>query len=86
MATPSAFGAAHVTTGIATAGVIAQDSDAAGGTVATATLDTSGGTVIIHGLVSVPAGGGNLELTNGLTIAAHDIVTCSSLTYQAIPS
>lgn len=77
-----AFGDAAAGTGIATAGTITQDSSATGGTVATATLETSGGTVIIH--AEVTASSGDYNMSNGLTVGAGDIVTCTSLTYKAI--
>lgn len=77
-----AFGDAAVGTGIATAGTITQDSDATGGTVATATLETSGASVIIH--AAVTAASGDYNMSNSLVVGAGDIVTCTSLTYKAI--
>ena len=52
--------------------------------VATATLETSGGTVVIH--CAVAASGSDINMSNGLTVANGDTVSCSSLTYKAIPS
>ena len=74
------------TAGLATANAIASDTNAAGNAspVATATLETSGGTVVIH--CAVAASASDINMTNGLTVAAGDTVACSSLTYKAIPS
>lgn len=79
----TAFGAAAAT-GIATANAITSDTNATGNAspVATATLETSGGTVVIH--CGVAASGSDIDMTNGLTVANGDTVSCSSLTYQAI--
>ena len=80
-----AFGDANGTTGIATAGTITADTNAAGNAtaVAAATLETSGGTMVIGCTVGADSGY-DIALTNGLTIAAGDTVSCSSLTYQAL--
>jgi hypothetical protein len=51
--------------------------------VATATLETGAGTVIVH--CAVAASGSDINLTGGLTIGAGDTVSCSSLTYTAMP-
>jgi hypothetical protein len=78
----TAFGAAS--TGTATANAITSDTNAAGNAsaVATATLQTSGGTVVIH--CAVAASGSDINMTNGLTVANGDTVSCSSLTYTAL--
>ncbi len=78
-----AFGDAA--SGTATANAITSDTNATGNAsaVATATLETSGGTVHIH--CAVAASASDINMTNGLTIAAGDTVTCSSLTYTALP-
>ena len=78
----TAFGASS--TGTATANAITSDTNAAGNAsaVATATLETSGGTVVIH--CAVAASASDINLTNGLTVAAADTVSCSSLTYTAL--
>jgi hypothetical protein len=70
--------------GTATANAITSDTNATGNAspVATATLETSGGTVVIH--CAVAASGSDINLTNGLTIGAGDTVSCSSLTYTAL--
>lgn len=78
----TAFGAAS--SGTNTANAITSDTNAAGNAspVATATLETSGGTVVIH--CAVAASGSDINLSNGLTVAAADTVSCSSLTYTAL--
>lgn len=77
----TAFGSSS--TGTATANAITSDTNAAGGgTVATATLETSGGTVHIH--CAVAASASDINMTNGLAITAGDTVSCSSLTYTAL--
>ena len=81
MATP-AFGASSG--GTATAGTIASDTNAAGGTVAFASLQTSGDVLAIH--FGVAASGSDMDMTNGLVVAAADTVSCSSLTYTALPA
>ena len=80
----TAFGASS--SGTATANAITSDTNAAGNAspVATATLQTSGGTVVIQ--MTVAASGAELNLSNGLTIASGDTVSCSSLTYTALPA
>ena len=75
------FGAAAA--GVATAGAITSDTNAAGGTVAFATLQTSGSAAII--LCQVAASGSDINMTGGLVVAAADTVSCSALTYKAIP-
>lgn len=72
--------------GTATANAITSDTNAAGNAsaVATATLETSAGTVVIH--CAVAASGAEIDMTNGLTINAGDTVSCSSLTYTALPA
>lgn len=78
----TAFGAASG--GTATANAITSDTNATGNAspVAYATLQTSGGTVVIQ--CSVAASGSDINMTNGLTVAAGDTVSCSSLTYTAL--
>lgn len=78
----TAFGASA--TGTATANAITSDTNAAGNAspVATATLQTSGGTVVIH--CAVAASGSDINMSNGLTVASGDTVSCSSLTYTAL--
>jgi hypothetical protein len=78
----TAFGASS--TGTATANAITSDTNAAGNAspVAFATLQTSAGTVVIH--CAVAASASDINMTNGLTVAAGDTVSCSSLTYTAL--
>lgn len=79
-----AFGDAS--NGTATANAITSDTNATGNAsaVSTATLETSGGTIIIH--CAVAASSSDINLSNGLTIAPGDTVSCSSLTYTALAS
>lgn len=81
MATP-AFGASS--SGTATAGTIASDTNATGNAspVSHATLQTSGDVVAIT--CQVAAAASDINMTNGLTIASGDTVSCSSLTYTAL--
>jgi hypothetical protein len=74
------------TAGLATANAITSDTAATGNAaaVATATLQTSAGVVVIH--CAVAATGSDINMTNGLTVASGDTVSCSSLTYKAIPA
>ena len=78
----TAFGASA--TGAATAAAITSDTAAAGNAtaVATFTLETSGGVVVIH--CAVAASASDVNLSNGLTINAGDTVSMSSLTYTAL--
>ena len=80
----TAFGASA--SGTATANAIASDENAAGNAapVATASLETAGGTLVIH--CAVAASGSDINMDNGLTIAAGDTVSCSLLTYTALPA
>ena len=80
----TAFGASS--SGTATANAITSDTNAAGNAslVATATLETSAGTVVIH--CAVTAASGDINLSNGLTVANGDTVSCSTLTYTALPA
>ena len=52
--------------------------------VATATLETSGGTVVIH--CAVAASASDINMSNGLTVANGDTVSCSGINYTALPS
>jgi hypothetical protein len=71
--------------GVMVADTITSDTNAAGNAspVATATLETGGGTVVVH--CAVAASGSDINLLGGLTIGAGDTVACSSLTYTAMP-
>jgi hypothetical protein len=80
-----AFGAAGATVaGRADAAAITSDTNAAGGTVATATLEDDSATVCAHCSVTVSGGGGDIIISS-TTIGATDTVACSSLTYAAAP-
>jgi hypothetical protein len=78
-----AFGASS--SGTITAGSITSDTNATGNAspVATATLETGGGTVVVH--CAVAASASDINMTGGLTVGAGDTVSCSSLTYTAMP-
>lgn len=81
-ATP-AFGASSSGTATATAS-ITSDTNAAGhaSAVAFASLQTSGDVIHVH--CAVAASASDINMTNGLTVAAGDTVSCSSLTYTAL--
>ena len=72
--------------GVATANAITSDTSAAGnaGAVAFASLQTSGSAVVIH--CAVAASASDINMSNGLTVATGDTVSCSSLTYTAMGS
>jgi hypothetical protein len=76
---------AGASAGVLTFSAITSDTNATGNAspVATATLETSGGTVVVH--CAVAASASDINLTGGLTIGAGDTVSCSSLTYTAMP-
>ena len=70
--------------GTATANGITTDTNAAGNVfaVAYATLQTSGGTIVIQ--CAVGTTGSDINMTGGLVVATGDTVSCSSLTYTAL--
>ena len=77
---PVGAGAAN---GVLTFSAITSDTNAAGGTIATATLQTGAGTIIVH--CTVGTSGDAINVTSGgLTVTAGDTVSCSSLTYTAM--
>jgi hypothetical protein len=78
----TAFGASA--SGTATANAITSDTNATGNAsaVANASLETSGGTLVIH--CAVAASSSDINMTGGLTVAAADRVDVSSLTYTAL--
>jgi len=78
--TPTSFGTASV--GVATAAPITSDTNAVGGTVAFASFQTSANAPVVH--CAVAASGADINMTNGLVVAAGDTVSCSSLTYSAL--
>jgi hypothetical protein len=81
MSNPVAPGASS---GVITFSSITSDTNAAGGTIATATLETGGGTVVVHCTVGTSGDAINVS-SGGLTVTAGDTVSCSSLTYTAMP-
>ena len=80
----TAFGASA--SGTATSNTISPDTNAAGNAspVANASLETSGGTLIIH--CAVAASGSDINMSNSLVVASGDTVSCSALTYTALPA
>lgn len=80
----SADAFADAVTGTATANAITSDTNATGNAspVAAASLETSAGTLVIH--CAVAASGSDINMTNGLTVAAGDTVSCGSLSYTAL--
>lgn len=82
MTTPTAFGASSG--GTATASAITSDTNATGNAspVANASLQTSADVLIVH--CAVAASASDINMSNGLTVAAGDTVSCSSLTYTAL--
>jgi len=78
--TPNAFGAS--VNGTATAAPITSDTNATGGTVAFATFQTSASIAVVR--CAVAASGSDINMSNGLVVAAGDTVSCSNLTYTAL--
>ena len=77
----AAFPAASV--GVITAAAITSDTNAAGGTIAFATIETSAGVVKAH--CTVGTSGDAINVTSGgLAVTAGDTVSCSALTYTAM--
>jgi len=74
------FGASS--SGVATANPITSDTNAVGGTVAFATLQTSAGFAVVR--CAVAASGSDINMSNGLVVAPGDTVSCSALTYTAL--
>jgi len=81
MSNPVAPGASS---GVITFSSITSDTNATGNAspVANATLETGGGTIVVH--CAVAASASDINLSGGLTIGAGDTVSCSSLTYTAM--
>ena len=67
--------------GVITAAAITSDTNAVGGTIAFASIQTSASLIKVH--CSVAASGQDIDLTNGLAVTAGDTVSCSALTYTA---
>ena len=78
----TAFGAASG--GVITANAITSDTNAAGGTIAYATFQTSGSVVVVHCAVATSASDINIT-SGGLAVTAGDTVSCSALSYTAMP-
>lgn len=80
----SATAFAASSSGTATANAISADTNAAGNAspVAFATLQTSAAVIVIQ--CAVAASASDINMTGGLTVAAGDTVSCSSLTYTAL--
>jgi len=76
----TAFGASS--SGIATANAITSDTNAVGGTVAFATFQTAASVAKVR--CAVAASGSDINMSNGLVVAAGDTVSCSALTYAAL--
>jgi hypothetical protein len=76
-----AFGAANGS-GVATASAITSDTNAAGGTIAKATLENAAGTAKVNCSVTATGGGGDITLS-AVVISAGQTVSCSALTYTA---
>jgi hypothetical protein len=70
--------------GVITAAAITSDTNAAGGTIAFATIETSGSVVKAH--CTVGTAGDAINVTSGgLAVTAGDTVSCSALNYTAMP-
>jgi hypothetical protein len=71
---------------VLTVGTITSDTNAAGGVIATATMQLGAGTVVVH--CTVGTSGDAINVSGGatpLTVTAGDTVSCSSLSYTAMP-
>ena len=68
--------------GVITANAITSDTNCVGGTVVFATIETSAGVVKAH--CAVAASASDINMSNGLVLAAGDTVSCSGLTYTAM--
>jgi len=74
----TAFGAAS--NGVCTAGTIADNTNAPGGTAAAFQCVDQDGTVVFSGTVTATGGGGDITLSS-VAVGATDTVAVSSLTY-----
>lgn len=70
--------------GVATANAITSDNSATGGTVAKGELQESDTTPRVLFSVTATGGGGDMEIPS-VTIGAASTVSCSALTYEAMP-
>ncbi len=75
---------APASAGLALSNPIGDDTNAAGGLVAIATLRTAGGVPLLYCSVTTENGGGDIELES-LAVFAGQTVSVSSLTYEAPP-
>lgn len=75
---------AGASSGVLTFSAISSDTNAAGGTIATATLETGAGTIVVHCTVGTSGDAINVGGA-GLVVVAGDTVSCSALTYTAMP-
>ena len=76
----TAFGAAAA--GVSTANAISSDTNAAGGTITKAELQTSGSVAKVLCSVTATSGGGDIELSS-VVVSAGQTVSMTSLTYTA---
>jgi hypothetical protein len=76
----TAFGAAAA--GVSTANAITSDTNAVGGTIAKAELQTSGSVSKVLCSVTATGGGGDIQLSS-VVISAGQTVSLSALTYTA---
>ena len=72
------------TDGTTTAGAITSDTNAAGGTIAFATIEGASNTVYAHCTVGTTGDAINVT-SGGLAVTPGDTVSCSALTYTAMP-
>lgn len=70
--------------GVATANAITSDSSATGGTVAKGELQESDTTPRVLFSVTATGGGGDMEIPS-VSIGEASTVSCSALTYEAMP-
>jgi hypothetical protein len=78
----ASFGASA--SGTATAAAIADDTNAAGGTIAKFEMRNAAAAAVVLGSVTATGGGGDIEM-NSLVVSAGQTVHVSSLTYTAMP-
>jgi len=76
----TAFGASS--SGTITLAATTDDTSATGGTVAKFFFETGANTRIFGGTVTLPAGGGDMEMSS-LAVGAGDTVSITSFTYSA---
>lgn len=79
-ASPNAFG--NALAGVADANAISPDTNAAGGTVAKATLENAAGTAKLSCSVTTVGMGGDIELS-AVVVTAGQTVSMSDLSYES---